>query len=246
MSYLAEILEQQRVDSVIEDAVRARRAEIERVLQTGERPRFYYGGSFGKKTMIAAQFDLDVVLYFPAGTADGPHALYAAVERRLRAAGHAVARHNVALRLRYTPGWHIDVVPGRALDDTYEYADLYASEAGVPRRTSLKRHIALARNGDREIIRLLKLWRWRNAVPAGSFVLELAAARALGGRTGGTLEERFGTVLRFLADSFVRTPLADPANPHNIVTDDLDWGRKTAIADAAAKAAGAPWTQVVW
>jgi hypothetical protein len=246
MSYLAEILEQQRVDPAIEEAVRARRVEIERILQAEGRPRFYYGGSFGKKTMIAAQFDLDVVLYFPAATADGPEALYAAVERRLRAAGHHVARQNVALRLRYTPGWHIDVVPGRALDDTYEYADLYSSDTAAPRRTSLKQHIALARNGDREIIKLMKLWRHRNAVPVGSFVLELAAARALSASAGGTLEDRFATVLRFLADSFVGARLVDPANPHNIVTDDLDWARKVAIAQCAAKSCESPWSRVVW
>ena len=87
--------------------------EIERILRSGAKPRFYYGGSFGKKTMIAAQFDLDVVVYFPAGS-DSPAALYEAVEGRLRASGLHVARHNVALRLRYTPGWHIDVVPARA------------------------------------------------------------------------------------------------------------------------------------
>ena len=166
--------------------------------------------------MIAAQFDLDVVVYFPAETKDGPRALYEAVERRLRGAGHAVLRHNVALRLQYTPAWHIDVVPGRALDESYEYANLWASEREATRQTSLKAHIAMARDGDREVIQLLKLWRWRNAAPVGSFVLELAAER---GRGTGTLPERFTRVLRVLA----RLPdvrLVDPANSGNVVTDD--------------------------
>jgi hypothetical protein len=246
MGYLEEILDQQHVGRAIEDAVRARRVEIEGILQGEGRPRFYYGGSFGKKTMIAAQFDLDVVMYFPVVAADGPEKLYGAVERRLRAAGHHVARHNVALRLRYTPGWHIDVVPGRALDETYEYADLYASETGGARRTSLKRHIALARNGDRDVIRLLKLWRWRNAVPAGSFVLELAAARARRGVESGTLEERFAAVLRFLAERFVEARLVDPANPENVVSDDIEWGRRVEIAEAAQQALSGPWSRVVW
>jgi hypothetical protein len=245
MSYLEELLEQQRVDPAIEEALRARRVEVEALLRGPGSPRFYYGGSFGKKTMIAAQFDLDVVVYFPPGTAAEPGELYEAVERRLRAAGHHVARHNVALRLRYTPGWHIDVVPGRALDESYEYADLYASETATHRRTSLKRHIALAREGDRDVIRLLKLWRCRHAVPVGSFVLELAAARALRG-VAGSLEERFATVLAFLADAFPEARLTDPANPENVVTDDLDWGRKRAIADAARSVQGSPWSRVVW
>jgi hypothetical protein len=44
----------------------------------------------------------------------------------------------------------------------------------------------------------------------------------------------------------VEARLADPANAENIVTDDIDWGRKVAIAEAARKAAAAPWDRVVW
>jgi hypothetical protein len=49
------------------------------------------------------------------------------------------------------------VVPGRALDETYSYADLYANDRDTTRRTSLKAHIDLCRSGDRDTIRLLKL-----------------------------------------------------------------------------------------
>jgi hypothetical protein len=203
--------------------------------------RFYYGGSFAKGTMIAAAFDLDVVIYFASGRAQD---LYEDVERRLRAAGHTPVRHNVSLRLRYTAGWHIDVVPGRAVDETYEYARLWASERGCERQTSLMRHIEAARNGDREVVKLLKLWKRRNGVAVGSFVLELAAARARG---GGSLEERFARVLRFLAEELVDARLVDPANSANVVTEEMAWGEKQAIAEAARAAwQGGAWERVVW
>ncbi len=247
MSYLEEVLKAQRVDSLIEDALRARRQAIEQVLAGGWAegpPRFYYGGSFGKKTLIAAHFDLDVVIYFPEGDAKE---LYAAVERRLRAAGHAPSRHNVALRLAYTRGLHVDVVPGRAIDDTYRYADLYANDRDTTRRTSLKAHIDLARSGDRDTIRLLKLWRWRHGVPVGSFVLELAAAHALAAAPAGTLEGRLERVLRFLAESFRDARLVDPANAENVVTDDLRESEKALVAAAAENSCRAPaWEWVVW
>ena len=246
MGYLTELLDGQRVGAEIERAVRARREAVEGILRAGWNdgaPRFYYGGSVAKKTMIAAAFDLDVVVYFPRESASGPRELYTAMEQRLRRAGHTPVRHNVSLRLRYTPGWHIDVVPGRALDESYEYARLWASETGGDRQTSLKRHIHAARNGDREVVRLLKLWRARQAVPVGSFVLELAAARA---RSDGELEERFRRVLRFLSDDFMEARLVDPANSANVVTDEIEWGRKRAIADAARAACEADWERVVW
>ena len=247
MEYLEELLETQRLAPEIEDAIRARRAEIQSLLQPNwpSAPRFYYGGSFAKKTAIAAQFDLDVVIYFPAATAAAPRALYDTVEQRLRHAGHTVLRHNVALRLQYTPGWHIDVVPGRALDDTYLYADLWASESGATRQTSLKTHIALAREGDRDVIRLLKLWRCRNVVPIGSFLLELAAARSPRDLRAN-LDVRFRRVLETLAQ-MESIRLVDPANSANVLTNDLPWPRKRAIAEAANQALSAPaWPAIIW
>jgi sugar phosphate isomerase/epimerase len=248
MTDLEKVLAAQRIDGVVETAVRARRAEVETLLRGGwpeGAPRFYYGGSFAKHTAIAAQFDLDVVVYFPAETPAGPRALYEAVEARLRAAGHVPARHNVSLRLRYTPGWHIDVVPGRAVDAEYEYARLWADERAAERQTSLKRHIELARSLDRDTLKLLKLWRCRNALPVGSFLLELAAARALRD-FAGTPDDRFARVLRFLAEELESARLVDPANSNNVVTDDIEWSRKREVAQAAAQALEGPWERVVW
>jgi hypothetical protein len=243
VTYLEEVLEQQRVGPEIEAAVRARRVEIETMLRgVAGGLRIYYGGSFAKRTAIAAGFDLDVVAYSPGGR---PEELYEAVEARLRGAGHTVLRHNVALRLQYTPGWHVDVVPGRALDGSYEYADLWASEQGATRQTSLKRHIELARSGDRDVVRLLKLWRARHLVPVGSFLFELAAARALRD-FAGPLDARFTRVLELLT-RFEDTRLVDPANSANVVTDDIEWSRKRAVAAMASRALGeGRWERVVW
>lgn len=242
MSYLEDILDSQCVAPEIEAAVRARRAAVEDILRGAVPARIYYGGSFAKHTAIAASFDLDIVVYFSTGR---PKDLYDMVEARLRGAGHSVIRHNVALRLQYTPGWHVDVVPGRAQDDTFEYADLWANDRASTRQTSLKRHIELARSGDREVIRLLKLWRARHVVPIGSFVLELAAARAFRDAVGLTLEARFRLVLELLT-RLEHIRLVDPANSANVVTDDLEWGRKKSVGEMAAQASESPWDRVVW
>ena len=241
MSYLEEVLESQRLGPEIEAAVRARRAEIEAILRPSP-ARIYYGGSFAKHTAIAAAFDLDIVAYFSTGR---PEDLYKSVEARLRAAGRLVFRHNVALRLQSTPGWHVDVVPGRAHDETFEYADLWANDRAATRQTSLKRHIELARAADREVVRLLKLWRARHGIPVSSFVLELAAARALREVGALNLDHRFRRVLDLLTRA-EEIRLIDPANSANIVTDDLDWGCKRILAEQALRALDNPWERVVW
>jgi hypothetical protein len=241
MSYLEEVLESQHVAPEIEAMVRARRAEIEQILRPAP-ARIYYGGSFAKHTAIAAAFDLDIVAYFSTGR---PKELYESVEARLRAARQFVTRHNVALRLQSTNGWHVDVVPGRVHDETFEYADLWASARAATRQTSLKRHIELARSADREVVRLLKLWRARHGIPVGSFVLELAAARALRGVEALGLEARFRRVLDLLT-RMEEIRLVDPANSANVVTDDLDWACKRTLAEQALRALDSPWERVVW
>jgi hypothetical protein len=242
MTYLEEVLDSQRIGPEVEAAVRARRAAVKEILHGAAPARIYYGGSFAKHTAIAAAFDLDIVVYFAAGR---PKDLYESVEARLRAAGHTVIRHNVALRLQYTPGWHVDVVPGLAQDASFEYADLWASDRAATRQTSLKRHIELARSGDREVVRLLKLWRARHVVPVSSFVLELAAARALRGVAGLNLDSRFRRVLELLG-RLEDIRLVDPANTANVVTEDVEWGRKKLVGEMAVRALGEAWERVVW
>jgi hypothetical protein len=59
--YLANILREQNLTSAELEAVRKLREQIEGQLSVLEgSPRFYYGGSFGKKTMVKARYDLDL------------------------------------------------------------------------------------------------------------------------------------------------------------------------------------------
>jgi tRNA nucleotidyltransferase (CCA-adding enzyme) len=65
--YLVGVLNSQNMLVKDLNTLRNLRKEIEGVLREeyGSYPRFYYGGSYGKKTMIQASFDLDIVIYFP-------------------------------------------------------------------------------------------------------------------------------------------------------------------------------------
>jgi hypothetical protein len=141
--------------------------------------------------------------------------------------------------------------PGRALDETYSYADLYANDRDTTRRTSLKTHIDLARSGDRDTIRLLKLWRWRHGVPVGSFVLELAAAHALARcpqvAPAATLESKLEARPAISGRLLPRHAARGPASPDNVVTDDLRESDKALVTSAARAACRAPdWEWIVW
>ena len=165
--YLAGLLRDQDLRQSELDALRNLRARIESqlsVLPGG--PRFYYGGSFGKHTMIRASYDLDLVMYWPHGTSYAISDLYNAVGQTLKRHWNAVNAKTVAWELPFQGGFHIDVVPGRALDHEYREANLFRTDTGTTLKTSLKRHIDVVRGSGRiDAIQLMKLWRYRKSVP---------------------------------------------------------------------------------
>jgi tRNA nucleotidyltransferase (CCA-adding enzyme) len=160
--YLASILGQQNLTSAELDALRRLREQIEGQLSVLEgSPRFYYGGSFGKRTMVKARYDLDLVMYWPhTATAYSIGGIYTTVGNVLKKHWKYVNSKTVAWELPFEGGFHIDVVPGRALDAQYYEANLHRTDTGTTLKTSLKKHIDIVRNSGRaDAIRLVKLWR---------------------------------------------------------------------------------------
>lgn len=251
MSYLATVLEQQKVSPDAENRLRRIRDELETVLRPNWKtsaPRFYYGGSFGKRTMIRESFDLDLVVYFPQTNQFTVRDFYEGVEQRLKTQRYVTTRHNVAVRLPYEGGFHVDVVPGRSMDIDFKYANLYSTERDTTKQTSIKIHIDHVRaGGHQDVIKLMKLWRLRHRVPIGSFVLELAIGQALYNSRAASLEDRVLKVLDYLRDSYGSARLVDPANTNNVVSEDISQADKTAVQAAARSSrAQTTWSAIIW
>lgn len=217
------------------NTLRSVRDAIESALRRdfGSMPRFYYGGSFAKGTMNRASFDLDLVLYFPSDHRNSVSAIYESVRQSLTANRFYVIQKTVALRLPYEGGFHVDVVPGRAHDATFKYATLFRNERPPSTlQTSLKVHIdAVRKSGLAPVIRLLKLWRDRNALTLPSFAIEILAARSIQSSTGSDLATATWTVLEHIRTEISRARLVDPANTNNVV--DLSATVRSAAASVA-------------
>lgn len=245
--YLAGILREQNLTPAELEVLRGLRQQIEgqlSVLEGG--PRFYYGGSFGKKTMVKARYDLDLVMYWPHTANYSISGIYTAV-------GDVLKRHwsvnskTVAWELPFQGGFHIDVIPGRALDAQYYEANLHRTDTGTTLKTSLKTHIDIVRNSGRtDAIRLVKLWRIKRNVPfKKSFLLELMTIEGCKGKLSTDLEGQVLSTLRYIHDNIRNCSVKDPANSNNSLSDDLDAGARLSIqqaADAAIKAQY--WSQV--
>ncbi|HKW93420.1 MAG TPA: hypothetical protein VJX92_16110 [Methylomirabilota bacterium] len=245
--YLVSLLTGQVMPRSALDTLQRLRGEIEMVLRRhfGSAPRFYYGGSYGKDTMIREAYDLDIVLYFPHTEGRSLRDLFVATNSALVAARYTVHPKTVALRLPYQGGFHIDVVPGRAQDATFRYATLFKNmNPPSTLQTSLKVHIdAVRRTGIQDIVKLMKLWRLRRGLTWSTFALEIAVAQALQGRQKTDYAACLVTVFNFFVANVSSMRFVDPANTNNVV--DVSISERSAIRAAAAATLAAPnWGQV--
>jgi hypothetical protein len=215
--------------------------------QLNGNPRFYYAGSYGKKTMISDSFDLDVVAYWPVDCAYPLKDIFEAVGAALQQKWKSASPKTVAWTISFQGGFHIDVVPGRALDKAYKEANLYRRDKDSSMKTSIKVHIDTVRSsGRQDAIRLMKLWRSRNSVPwKGSLALELMTIEALRGASTTDLEQQLLKVLGHVRDAIGRVRIVDPANSNNVISEELsEWDRGAIQTAAQAAIAARLWNDV--
>jgi hypothetical protein len=226
--YLTKVLESQTLtdDSKEIKEIRKHREDVESLLRDkyGSSPRIRYGGSKAKGTMIRESYDLDIHCYFSHDdtvAGDTLEDIFKDVAAALEK-GYRVEPKRSALRLTSkqptTRGvyLHIDVVPGRFINDNEDYVFLYQNEGDKQRlQTNLDVHIAHIRDsGVTDAIRLLKLWKVRNGlVQVKTFILELLVVDLLKEHRKVGLAEQLGIVLEIFRDRIDDLSVEDPANP---------------------------------
>jgi hypothetical protein len=218
--YLVGVLEKQRLTDKNFKLLRKTRDQIIRDLKPIHQynPSIYYGGSYGKNTMIKESFDLDIVIYFPHTDHRPLRNMYESVHHSLNQAGYRMQEQRVALTLTLSKQLHVDVVTGRAKDEDFYYADLYNIAENSRMRTSLKMHIDDARM-VKDTIKLMKLWIRRHSLGMHKFAMEQVIIRALRNEEDESdLENSFTTVLQYLKSSILNIKLVDSANSENHIT----------------------------
>jgi hypothetical protein len=226
--YLAKVLASQTLadDSAELKMLQQRRAQVEKVLRDHFddcSPTIRYGGSKAKGTMIKESYDLDMICFFPdddTGAGETLEDIYNNTRKALEAT-YVLEPKASALRIKDhkartgAADFYIDVVPGRFTDDLKNDAFLYRSSGEKTRlETNLGTHINHVKDsGVTEAIRLLKLWRVRNAVHVKTFVLELLVIKLLKGKSGVGLATQLEHIWKEFRDSSSTLCVEDPANP---------------------------------
>lgn len=201
--------------------LRTRRDEIEAVLRKefGTSPKIRYAGSYAKGTLVKEAYDLDIVCYFPRDDADVGDTLqqiYEKVRKTLEKAYSVEAKPSaIRVKSREQVDFHVDVIPGRFIDEKTDDVFLYRSAGEKQRlKTNIEKHVAHVKDsGATDAIRIMKLWKTRNGVTTlKTFVLELLAIEVLKG-SKAAVPDQVITALTKLRDEPEKIKIEDPANP---------------------------------
>lgn len=246
--YLDEILESQTLANDGDELklLRKRRDDVEKLLRKeyGSAPSIRYGGSKAKGTMITDSFDLDVICYFDnddTTAGDTLQEIYDSVAETCED-DYYIERKPSAVRLKCKDSddeaedYHIDVVPGRFVDNGRDDVFLYRHSAEKGRqKTNLDVHIDHVKDsGVIPAIRLTKLWRVRNDMQVRNFILELLTIELLTGKEGKSLTDQLQHVWIEIRDNIDEITIEDPANPTgNDLTELFNSAIKLELSDVA-------------
>ncbi len=212
----------------------------------------FNSGSFGKHTAINIKFDLDLVVPFKRDSFDTIENMFNDVYDFLYKEYHesgiaTVRKQKVSIGVLFNADAdgdeiNIDVVPGRELTkDTYvdeKDLNIYFNEdtwgftKGTYTKTNIQAQIdhIKAKDNERKVIRLLKIWKNTNGEKYKSFLLELLTIKAFDKATiSGNNWGKLKGVMTYIKDNITKDEftLKDPGNSNNDVVKSLDsWGRQ--------------------
>lgn len=230
--------------------MKARKDEIDKKLAEHYGTKKYQGfksGSLSKFTATNIKFDLDVVEPFKHDSFDSLAQMYEDVfnflHNEYKDEADEVRRQKVSIGIIFPIEdgddlqVAIDVVPGRetSQDDystshdlnIYINEDHWGQTKGSYMKTNIKKQVdnIAGCNEEREVIKLLKIWKKRHDKDYKSFVIELITICAMEGfTTGEGLWGRLKHTMEFIRDHVADDSfhLYDPGNSNNDVIAAMD------------------------
>lgn len=206
-----------------------------------------YSGSFDKGTAVSPGTDVDLFLSVRPSCQKSASDIYWSLYSFLDGRQFLPQTRNVAVSVRMH-GLCVDLVPGWQREANTREHDLYRRKTDTVIKTNVTEHAKFVANSGRtQEIRAMKIWRARQKVEFPSFYLELTTIAALKESPRDRTGENFRTTLEYLANGFAETTFVDPANPNNVVSDDLTAHEKDAVKRAAQKSLSLEsWERMVW
>jgi len=254
VDYLLDVLETHRMSKIKElvDKFKSKRDEVKSAILEEYGSAIYTpfdSGSFKKHTAINTKFDLDVVAPFKKDSFETLenifHGLYDFLNKKYADKAY-VRKQKVSIGIEFYEDEDrdvisLDIVPGRELNKD-EYPEnkklnlfVYSQYGRIQKSTYIQTNIhsqiehIRAKEDERKIIRLLKIWKNSNNEKYKSFLLELITIKAFQKENiTGNLWEKLKAVMEYIRINVEKEDfkLIDPGNSNNNVLDILeDWER---------------------
>lgn len=252
-SHLREVLDTHKMHHVQDfvNKVKNRRDEIKDKMHDhygSDKYPSFNSGSFAKHTATNVKFDLDLVEPFKHnafGTLQEMFdSVYDFLSEEYRNTGVTIRKQKVSIGISFPiengdeKPVELDVVPGRELKDgdytetndlnLYFNEDHWGFKKGTSQKTNIQKQIShiTGKTSEREIIRLLKIWKKQKNKKYKSFVIELAVIRALDGyQADNGLWPRLKYVMEYLRNNIAESSfhLYDPGNTNNDVLSAMEY-----------------------
>ena len=257
--YLQEVLETHRMSHIdtLTDKYKTKRKEVKEKLENNYASKVYSpmsSGSFAKHTAINIKFDLDTIVPFKKNSFDTLEKMFDDVFEFLSKEYDDVAtvrKQTVSIGIIFYQDSdgdeiNLDIVPGREQNqDKYKddkNLNLFVnSKYGIlDKQTYIKTNIQAqidhikAKENERKIIRLLKIWKNSNRENYKSFLLELITIKAFHKEDiSGNLWEKLKAVMTYIKNNVTQEgfTLKDPGNSGNNVIDTLESYERQALSD---------------
>ncbi|HEC37512.1 hypothetical protein LCGC14_0975420 [marine sediment metagenome] len=225
---------QSQVDSLLRLRDNIRSCIFEHI---GGEKSMFMAGSFKKDTMIRQHYDLDMFIIWTSEFMPLKDLFYEVKRALLNFKWKRLEKKRVGWRIPYENEFHVDVIP--SVQDTHEseYSYLYNCFRKKRLKTSMQKHIEEIEKYDRrDVIKLLKLWKFRREVPIKTFLLEIITHLACYNVTRDSLSIQLKTIFEYILNNIVNKEFYDPANRDNIISEDLTRSEKYEIRDKVYKA----------
>ena len=203
-------------------------------------------GAYAKNTAISLSSHVDVLIALSPIPGMDMKGIFWSLFKYLSDQDLHPRTRDVSIRLE-TGETTVDLIPS-CREHEGAGNELLNKRSGHTIHTDIARHVHLIGNsGRQQEICALKIWRERMSLDFPSFYLELEVLRALGPERFGQLADNILAVFRHLSSRFEQAVVADPANPDNILSNDLSAVDKSAIAKAARDALyDENWKKILW
>lgn len=257
--HLQNVLETHRMAHI--DALltkyKTKRDEVKEALEEKYKGNIYSpfnSGSFAKSTAINSKFDLDIVVPFKRNSFDTLEKMFDDVYDFLYEKYNneaAIRKQKVSAGIEFYADKdgdvvNLDIVPGRELNqDQYiddKYLNLYVNSkyGTIVEKTYIQTNIHAqidhikAKENERKIIRLFKIWKYNNNERYKSFLMELITIKAFDKvDVSGNLWEKLKKTMEFIKDNVSKDDfrLTDPGNSNNNVIEILESWERTNLSN---------------